>query len=81
MESILNSISFNQIIYITLKNKNNLSRSCFAEIGGFASLYIWGIGGERKAALKKDNFAGLSDLWVKRIFTSCVFNILKLYKT
>lgn len=51
-------------------------------MGGFASLYIWGIGGERKAALKKkDNFAGLSDLWVKRIFTSCVFNILKLYKT
>lgn len=50
-------------------------------MGGFASLYIWGIGGEGKAALKKNNFAGLSDLWVKRIFTSCVFNVLKLYKT
>lgn len=49
-------------------------------MGGFVFLYIWGIGGECKVVLKKDNFVGLFDLWVKRIFIFCVFNILKLYK-
>lgn len=44
-------------------------------MGGFASLYIWGIGGERKAALKKKIISQVYLIYGLKEFSLLVFSI------